>query len=273
MNHVTPYVCAIKCWHPRLVPNLGRSSHLTSLSSSSLPDSINAVTACSILWHKGNDIPVKPCPDLLCLFQTTPYNETEGGKLEVICDLLSSLPYYSAMPKRKRQPIAKFQHGRLHSPRSIRLLNLHPSSDLSAPLDVRLFEASLDDFPSDKLSYEALSYVWGAPEGSVPSTCDDKELLITPNCNNALRHLRLPDQQRTLWVDAICIDQGNSVESLKERNTQIILMGEVYHTAERTLCWLGKAEPYTAGTIERLRRIGACPSKREFRKLLGYDGW
>ena len=177
------------------------------------------------------------------------------------------------MPKRKRQPIAKFQHGRLHSPRSIRLLNLNASSDLCAPLDVSLFEASLDDFPSDRLGYEALSYVWGAPEGSVPCTCDGKELLITPNCNDALRHLRLPNQHRTLWVDAICIDQGNGGESLKERNTQITLMGEVYHTAERTLCWLGKVEQYTAGTFERLRRIGACPSKREFRNLVGYDGW
>jgi hypothetical protein len=176
------------------------------------------------------------------------------------------------MPKRKRRPVAKFQHHRLHSLRSIRLLNLHPSADISATLDVGLFEASLDDFPSDTLSYEALSYVWGAPEGSVPCTCDGKELLITPNCNDALRHLRLSDQQRTLWVDAICIDQGSSGESVKERNTQITLMGEVHHTAERTLCWLGKVEQYTAGTFERLRRIGACPSQREFRKLLTYDG-
>ena len=176
------------------------------------------------------------------------------------------------MPKRKRQSVAKFQHGRLHSPRAIRLLNLHSSADLSATLDVSLFEASLDDFPLDTLSYEALSYVWGAREGSVPCTCDGKELLITPNYNDALRHLRLPNQQRTLWVDAICIDQGNSEESLKERNTQITLMGEVYHSAESTLCWLGKVEQYTAGTFERLRRIGTCPSKREFRKLVRYDG-
>lgn len=176
------------------------------------------------------------------------------------------------MPKQKRGPIAKLQHRRLRSPRSIRLLSLHPSSNLSAPLDVSLFEASLDDFPSDRHSYEALSYVWGAPTGSVPCTCDGKRLLITPNCNDALRHLRLPNQHRILWVDAICIDQENGEESLKERNTQITLMGEVYRIAERTLCWLGNGEEYTADVFERLRRIGSCPSKRELRKLLGYDG-
>jgi hypothetical protein len=176
------------------------------------------------------------------------------------------------MPKRKRQSVMKFQHHRLHSPRSFRVLRLHPSSDLSAPLDITLFEASIDDFPSDRHRYEALSYVWGAPMGSVPCTCDGKHLLITPNCDGALRQLRLSNQCRNLWVDAICIDQGNSEESLKERNTQITLMGEVYRTAERTLCWLGNGEEYTTATFERLRQIGSCPSKRELRKLLGYEG-
>jgi hypothetical protein len=49
-------------------------------------------------------------------------------------------------------------------------------------------------------------------------------------------------------------------------------MGEVYQTAERTLCWLGIGEEYTTGTFERLRRMGDCSSKRELKKLLGYDG-
>jgi hypothetical protein len=166
----------------------------------------------------------------------------------------------------------KFQHCRLASPRSIRLLRLHPSLDPSAPVGLSLFEASLNDFLSEECSYEALSYVWGAPIGSVECTCDGKQLLITPNCNDALQHLRLPNQHRILWVDAICIDQGNSEQSVKERNTQITLMGKVYQTAKRTLCWLGVGEDYTTDTFERLRRIGSCPSKRELRKLLGYDG-
>jgi hypothetical protein len=177
------------------------------------------------------------------------------------------------MPQRKLPPIIEFLHRRLHSHRSIRLLNLHPSSDLFAPVELDLFEVSLNDLASEsRQSYEALSYVWGATTGSIPCACDGKQLFITPNCNDALQYLRLPDQYRVLWVDAICIDQGNSMESLRERNAQITLMGEVYHTAERTLCWLGRGEEYTAGTFERLRRIGSCSSKRELRKLLGYDG-
>jgi hypothetical protein len=125
--------------------------------------------------------------------------ERGDGKLKCYTTFRSIVSYYSAMPKQKRRPVAKFQHSRLRSPRSIRLLNLHPSSDLSAPLDVSLFEASLDDFPSDRFSYEALSYVWGALTGSIRCTCDGKRLLITPNCNDALRHLRLSNRHRILW--------------------------------------------------------------------------
>jgi Heterokaryon incompatibility protein (HET) len=176
------------------------------------------------------------------------------------------------MPRRKNRSVARFQHSRLQSPRSIRLVRLQPSSELSAPLDLNLLEVSLEHFSSQANSYEALSYVWGAPSGTVPCMCDGKELLITPNCNEALQHLRLPDDERVLWVDAICIDQGSSEGSVRERNVQITLMGEVYHTADRTLCWLGKGEAYTHGMFKWLRRIGSCPSQRELKKLLAYDG-
>ena len=175
------------------------------------------------------------------------------------------------MPKRKRPTQTAFQHRRLTTPRSIRIVSLHPSSELPAPLEVSLFEASIDGFSSEGHSYEALSYVWGAPRGNIPCECDGKQLLVTPNCDDALRHLRLPDQARNLWIDAICIDQGSSEESLIERNIQITLMGEVYRNAERTFCWVGKGEGYTAGTFGLLRRIGDCPSKRELRKFLAFD--
>lgn len=160
----------------------------------------------------------------------------------------------------------------MQSLRSIRLIRLQPSSELSAPLDINLLEVSLEDFPSEINRYEALSYVWGAPSGTVPCMCDGKELLITPNCNEALQYLRLPKDDRVLWVDAICIDQGSSEESVRERNVQISLMGEVYRTADRTLCWLGRGEEYTPGMFKFLRRVGSCPSQRELKKLLNYDG-
>lgn len=167
-----------------------------------------------------------------------------------------------------------FQHSRLLSPRSIRLLSLRPSPSLTATLELTLTEASLDNLsttPQGPNSFEALSYVWGSPTGTIPVSCNGHQLLVTPNCESALRHLRLEARDRVLWVDAICIDQGKSPESVKERSAQVAMMGEIYQKAARTLCWLGPGNDFTEELMEHLRRIGSCPSQRGLKKLLRFD--
>lgn len=173
------------------------------------------------------------------------------------------------MPSRAR---ADFQHGRLSSPRSLRVLTLYPSPSFTATLQFTLTEASLDSITSQSTDgFEALSYVWGSPVGTVPVLCDGQQLLVTPNCESALRHLRLADHDRVLWVDAICIDQGSSSDSVNERNTQVALMGEIYQKARRTLCWLGPGNECTRELMVHLERIGSCPSQRGLKKLLLFD--
>ena len=176
------------------------------------------------------------------------------------------------MSKRKHQQTERFCHYKLDSPRAFRLLSLAPSPDLLNPLLCTILYTSFDDNTARRSSYEALSYVWGSPRGTIPLSCDDKELFITPNCDEALRYLRLADRSRVLWVDAICIDQGEGEESVEERNHQIALMGDIYRTAARTLCWLGKGEDYTAGLFQLFHRVGQCSSKRELQRLIRYDG-
>jgi len=97
--------------------------------------------------------------------------------------------------------------------------------------------------------YEALSYTWGARAGTLPITCFDLSsdknggegrrgvLLVTPNCDAALRHLRLRLRSRVLWIDAICIDQ----QSVREKNEQVPMMGDIYREAARCVVWLGTA--------------------------------
>jgi hypothetical protein len=174
------------------------------------------------------------------------------------------------MPTRQRT--TQYKHRRLKSPRSIRVLTLAPSPATAALLEVSLTEIPLDATSSRRLSYEALSYVWGAPKGDRPLICDGEQLLVTPNCESALRHLRDGSVARTLWVDSICIDQGDSDESVRERNAQVALMGEVYHQATRTFCWLGEGNEYTTQVFTHLEKIGQCPSKRGLKKLLKFDG-
>lgn len=78
--------------------------------------------------------------------------------------------------------------------------------------------------PQSEPGYEALSYTWGSitePEivrAFDPDDADSepKRLSIGENLASGLRHLRLPDRPRALWIDFICIDQSN----LEERSEQ-----------------------------------------------------
>lgn len=164
-----------------------------------------------------------------------------------------------------------FKHDPLSSPRSIRLVTLLPADSKHSPLAVTLREASLDTAGGAR-SYEALSYLWGAREGSLPLSCNGERLLITPNCDSALRRLRHEDVPRTLWVDAICIDQTKTGEGYKDRGVQVPLMGEIYSKASRTLCWLGEGEAFTGDVMGLLGKIGECPSQRGLSKLMAFEG-
>lgn len=134
----------------------------------------------------------------------------------------------------------KFHYQPFAKPRFIRVLTLCPSTSSTKPLECRLHQVSIDELksPKAKYAYEALSYVWGARNGTVPIICDKQTLLITPNCESALRHLRHKFTRRVLWIDAICIDQ----QSVQEKNSQVSLMGEIYTRAQRVVIWLGPGQ-------------------------------
>lgn len=128
----------------------------------------------------------------------------------------------------------------------IRVFILQPATDRDAPLMGTLENYMITFKVVNKYKfrrqvltadYEALSYVWGSPAGSRPITVDGQSLPITNNCEEALRHLRLPAKARRLWVDAICINQ----KKVLEKNDQVKLMGDIYRAAKQTIVWLGPA--------------------------------
>lgn len=143
---------------------------------------------------------------------------------------------------------SSYRYSPLRSTRSIRLLILEASADENSVLKARVQDVSLDSPPL----YEAISYVWGVTDSaSCPASSviqlEDESLVgnmgsinISPNCRAVLKRLRQHDEPKTLWIDAISIDQENIVE----KSTQIPLMGEVYSKAYRALIWLG--EPQSA---------------------------
>jgi hypothetical protein len=120
--------------------------------------------------------------------------------------------------------------------------------------------------------YEALSYVWGAmnnletafvlsSETGHPSSATDT-LEIGENLALALRQLRRPDISRTLWVDAICINQ----EDIAEREAQVRRMGSIYSKASRVVAWIGPDKPVYELAISTLSYL-ACQVE------ISTDGW
>lgn len=96
-----------------------------------------------------------------------------------------------------------------------------------------LFEAYLDQI--EGVSYEAVSYTWGNQSKEATILLDGKEALVTGNLFAALSCLRLVGEDKILWIDALCIDQGNDLE----KGHQVSRMKLIYEYAERVIIWLG----------------------------------
>jgi WD repeat-containing protein 55 len=101
--------------------------------------------------------------------------------------------------------------------------------------------------------YTALSYVWGNSAFVKPVTCDGKPFKATLNLDLALRYLRRTDMSVMLWVDQICINQGD----LNEKTQQVLLMGKIYRRAWNTLVWLGEEADNSSYAIDTILTINA----------------
>ncbi|KAH8599679.1 heterokaryon incompatibility protein-domain-containing protein [Bisporella sp. PMI_857] len=113
----------------------------------------------------------------------------------------------------------------------IRLLYLlgGPSTEaIQGELEV----VSLDDNPG----YEALSYCWGSQDNGKTITINSQPVYVTRNLHNALMKLRLPQNKRVLWIDALCINQNDTTE----KELQVSLMSQIYGKTNCGLLWLGE---------------------------------
>ncbi len=133
----------------------------------------------------------------------------------------------------------------------IRVLVLQPSEG-NAPIRAHLTLTKLHN----NLEYEALSYVWGDPGVTRPiyiratddinSPGTEFEVQITTNLESAFRHLRLIDRSRTLWADAICINQNDPDEKIH----QIRNMDNIYRKASSVCMWLGEEANDSGAAME-----------------------
>lgn len=138
----------------------------------------------------------------------------------------------------------------LPGPDIIRLLTLHPASK-GPDLSCELTTTRLGDNPD----YEALSYCWGNPLVTRSIQCDGRDFAVTANLFDALTRLRHPSERRTVWIDALCINQRDCAE----RNSQLLLMKQIYRRASQVAIWLGRGTETTglvASMLRRLRDVG-----------------
>ncbi|KAF9736360.1 hypothetical protein PMIN03_010192 [Paraphaeosphaeria minitans] len=156
-------------------------------------------------------------------------------------------------PYRYSYTFAGKLHQNLYSPfrppSSFRVLELQPGHS-SSPVRCNLLNAALDNAPN----YEALSYCWGDPKDTRTVTCNGRKFPVTKNLHEALVRLRRRSGKRTLWVDALCINQRDYAE----RNQQLRLMGRIYRKADRVVAWVGGESDVAGiakGVIERLRAL------------------
>ncbi|PMD39548.1 hypothetical protein L207DRAFT_460231 [Hyaloscypha variabilis F] len=117
----------------------------------------------------------------------------------------------------------------LPSQSSIRLITLHPG-DVQDPIRCTLEVFDLPSAPA----YEAISYIWGDPRPRRRIRCNGRRFLVADNLGDAIRNVRRKDEDRVIWVDALCVNQSN----LGERSHQVLLMRDIYTQSKRTLICL-----------------------------------
>ena len=199
------------------------------------------------------------------------------------------------------RPLSKTQE-------EIRVLVLLPDGEGDEHGIPRL-RCRLEHTPLSTASFAALSYVWGPQEGnrgplkvhyplsnaeleadaeSTARAAESRAVLsgnavgdqasthhttIGSNLSWALNHIRKPDEEVRLWIDAVCINQEDAVE----KSWQVGLMARIYAHATTTLIWLGPnhRDSYEVldGAVKALRAAKAIGSHPVAADCLARYGW
>jgi hypothetical protein len=118
-----------------------------------------------------------------------------------------------------------------------------------------LIQAQTHDAPE----YETLSCIWGTHNRNKLLELSDGTLLpIVETMEQALPHIVACCTTGYLWIDQICIDQGN----ISERAQQVSIMGDIYSNCNCVLVWLGRLRSLStqlASQFSSLDRVVSWP--------------
>ncbi|KAF5686876.1 Heterokaryon incompatibility protein [Fusarium denticulatum] len=131
------------------------------------------------------------------------------------------------------QPV--FKHQPLADPAGqIRLIEVTSKPD--KPLELSLKTHQTHEAPE----YYAISYTWGDSGFTEEIIIDDQPMMVTENCHYALIQVRnrypsLPRKPIFIWIDSICINQGDN----DEKTYQVAMMGDIFTQASKVLACVG----------------------------------
>ncbi|KXH62729.1 HET domain-containing protein [Colletotrichum nymphaeae SA-01] len=116
--------------------------------------------------------------------------------------------------------IVPYQYTPLRSLDSIRIVVLDPAKDTQSPLQCSLAQydraEQMKNFGTEK-DFEAVSYTWGNAPPSCQLLIDGAfSFDISPTVDSLLRALRQPSTTRSLWIDAICLNQQDTGEKAQQ---------------------------------------------------------
>lgn len=142
----------------------------------------------------------------------------------------------------------------------IRLLKILRGQD--GPIQCQFVVSSLSD---PMPSFVAISYSWGNPAHTEEITVESTPFGVTQNVLIMLEHLRRSEEDKLVWIDAICIEQKN----IDERNVQLRLMRKIYSMATSIIIWLGPEADDSALLPEFIRLAKAASDERK-RKMKSF---
>ncbi|GAB1317419.1 hypothetical protein MFIFM68171_07629 [Madurella fahalii] len=168
--------------------------------------------------------------------------------------------------------VPSYEYDKLPPGTHFRLLTLLPGESRRLECDITIHALDGPQMPP----YKALSYCWNNPKFDslvidgkrIPEDdplrsqymvchalwCSSgKRILISTSLRDALRKLRSKSEAVRLWVDALCINQGDNAE----KGTQLLLMQRIYHAASEVCMWLGVEDESTISALELVRTLDA----------------
>lgn len=158
------------------------------------------------------------------------------------------------------QHVAADLYAPLQGTLPLRILKVHPGAG-DDPIQCDLIPTHLDIVAGD---YDATSYTWGSPKDPQSIQCNGVALKVQRNAFDMLMDLRAPDLPRTVWIDAICINQGD----LPERGQQVSFMHRIYSSARSVQVWLGRPDTHSIIALKFMAALDSAKYVREHQTVI-----